>query len=244
MLLNKIENLKVVFFDMGGTLLHFHKTLSNEVKDEIGLSYMLTYLKNKHHFSGDLQTLKNEYWPLFDELMKTRSQDTYEYPIEDHMNLFLRKYGIFLTQPEAHFCQKLFIKEYHPYIWTEDCTKDVLAIIKERGLKIGVISNTYLPDEIMIEFFETAGLHPFIDDYTFSYYQQIKKPRPEIFHYALEKMNCSAQNTLMIGDKLEADVLGAEQVGMSTIWYNLKNISNSTNILPQYTISSFIELIN
>ena len=229
---------------MGGTLLHFHKTLTDEVKDEIGLSYMLTYLKEKHHFSDDLQTLKNEYSPLFNELMITRSHGTREYPIEDHLNLFLKKYEISLTQQEAYFCQKLFIKEYHPYIWTEDCTKNVLSIIKERKIKIGVISNTYLPDEIMIEFFENAGLHPFIDDYTFSYYQQIKKPRPEIFHLALKKMNCSAQNALMIGDKLEADILGASQVDMNAIWYNPKQIQNTSRIQPQYTISSFNELIS
>jgi putative hydrolase of the HAD superfamily len=50
-----------------------------------------------------------------------------------------------------------------------------------------------------------------------------KKPNPIIFEYALDHTRVNAQNSLMIGDSLEADVLGAMKIGMQAIHFNSHN---------------------
>jgi putative hydrolase of the HAD superfamily len=48
----------------------------------------------------------------------------------------------------------------------------------------------------------------------------VKKPHPEIFELALEKASVTADKSLMIGDSLEADILGAKEVGFEVIHFN------------------------
>lgn len=48
----------------------------------------------------------------------------------------------------------------------------------------------------------------------------VKKPNPKIFQLALKRASVAAQNSLMIGDNLEADILGAQAVGFQTIHFN------------------------
>ena len=50
-----------------------------------------------------------------------------------------------------------------------------------------------------------------------------KKPHPIIFEHALNHTQAVAQNSLMIGDSLEADILGALNVGMQAIHFNSHN---------------------
>ena len=48
----------------------------------------------------------------------------------------------------------------------------------------------------------------------------VKKPHPQIFELALKKANVTAATSLMIGDSLEADILGAKEVGFEVIHFN------------------------
>ena len=51
----------------------------------------------------------------------------------------------------------------------------------------------------------------------------VKKPDPKIFELALNKANVNPEQSVMIGDDLEADVMGAISLGMEAILYNYHN---------------------
>jgi putative hydrolase of the HAD superfamily len=44
------------------------------------------------------------------------------------------------------------------------------------------------------------------------------KPHPRLFQYALEQMGVAAEESVMVGDSLRADVEGAKTLGMVTVW--------------------------
>ena len=48
----------------------------------------------------------------------------------------------------------------------------------------------------------------------------VKKPHPRIFELALEKASAKKDESIMIGDNFEADILGAVNFGMESIYYN------------------------
>src|SRR5690606_9698144 len=52
-----------------------------------------------------------------------------------------------------------------------------------------------------------------------------KKPHPVIFEMALKKANVSPEKSMMIGDSYEADILGAKNIGMHTIYFKADNDS-------------------
>lgn len=70
-----------------------------------------------------------------------------------------------------------------------------------------------------------------------------QKPQKEIFNYVFEKLGISNKsNVLMIGDSLTSDILGGNNFGIDTCWFNPQNIENVTNIKPTYEISNYEEL--
>jgi len=65
---------------------------------------------------------------------------------------------------------------------------------------------------------EDAGLREHLDVIAVSDAQGFRKPRPEIFLEALAGLGVSPEETLHVGDNLEADVGGAAALGIRTVW--------------------------
>ncbi len=59
----------------------------------------------------------------------------------------------------------------------------------------------------------------------------VKKPNPIIFNLALNKAGAKPERSLMIGDSLEADILGAKSLGFHTIHFNAHR-ENSHDLAP------------
>ena len=58
----------------------------------------------------------------------------------------------------------------------------------------------------------------------------VKKPNPTIFDFALDLAKAKKENSIMIGDSLDADVQGALDAGLDAIYFNEKNIEVENNI--------------
>lgn len=66
------------------------------------------------------------------------------------------------------------------------------------------------------------------------------KPQKEIFEFALKKINGHIAECIMIGDNQHADIQGALNIGMDTIFVNHINAENMVN--PTHTIYHLKEL--
>lgn len=72
----------------------------------------------------------------------------------------------------------------------------------------------------------------------------VAKPDPKIFEYAFSLMGeFDRSRVLMVGDTLASDILGAQNVGIDSCWFNPHGKANDTLIQPTYEICSIIELI-
>ena len=85
-----------------------------------------------------------------------------------------------------------------------------------------------------------SGLDHFFTQVITSEASNSLKPRKEIFDFALEKANAKLQESIMIGDNLEADIQGAINAGMDSIFVN--HINATTTIKPTFTITQLNEL--
>jgi putative hydrolase of the HAD superfamily len=66
------------------------------------------------------------------------------------------------------------------------------------------------------------------------------KPHKEIFEYAMQETNTKAIESLMIGDALDIDILGAQQVNMDQVYFNPNENLHSQK--PTYEIKSLLDL--
>lgn len=68
------------------------------------------------------------------------------------------------------------------------------------------------------------------------------KPAEGIFHHAMKSLNISAEEGVMIGDKLTTDILGSNKVGMRNMWINRHGLTRGDEIAPAFEITSLRDI--
>lgn len=96
------------------------------------------------------------------------------------------------------------------YTDSEDCLKRL-----SRNYEIGIIANQPLGTS---ERLENLGVRKYIDLVIASAEEGVSKPDRRIFEIALERSGCKPENAVMIGDRIDNDIVPAKQLGMKTIW--------------------------
>ncbi|MBN2186820.1 MAG: HAD-IA family hydrolase [Dehalococcoidia bacterium] len=93
----------------------------------------------------------------------------------------------------------------------------------------------------------SCGLKDYLDATIISQEIGIEKPAKEIFEAALEKLNSKAENAIMVGNRIDADVVGANKVGMKSVWFKwndrYQETINDGKERPNFVIKSFPELL-
>ncbi|PQB04958.1 YjjG family noncanonical pyrimidine nucleotidase [Aureitalea marina] len=95
--------------------------------------------------------------------------------------------------------------------------------------KLHIITNGF--HQVQHQKLANSGIAHLFSTVTTSEEARVKKPHPYIFRLAMEKAGALPEESLMIGDTFEADILGAEEVGMQTIFINY----HKENIPINYT---------
>lgn len=88
-------------------------------------------------------------------------------------------------------------------------TADVLRLLREHGIPVGVVSNIAWD---IRPCFERVGIADLVDEYVFSFEHGVEKPNEKIFRIACERLGADPTDVLMIGDSEEADG-GARAIG-------------------------------
>ncbi len=100
-----------------------------------------------------------------------------------------------------------------------DSTKETLERVKGMGLSIGLISNTGMtPGYTFREFLKQHDLLQYFDVLTFSDEVLLAKPSDEIFLMTVQSLDTSPQASIHVGDHVTNDIVGANRVGMKSIW--------------------------
>ncbi len=86
-----------------------------------------------------------------------------------------------------------------------------------------------------------AQLESYFEEVITSETSNSLKPHKEIFDYALSKTGATIEESLMIGDALEIDILGAQQAGWDQVYYNPYKQAHQRK--PTYEITCWKELI-
>jgi len=85
-----------------------------------------------------------------------------------------------------------------------------------------------------------SNLGPYFRHIFISEVVGINKPDPRIFEYALSTASANPQQSIMIGDNLDADIRGAQNVGIDAVFFNPDNKSIPEDI--RYSIQGLQEL--
>ena len=95
---------------------------------------------------------------------------------------------------------------------------DTLRWLRDRGYRLGAVTNRGYSGPRFHEEMRELGLADLFQVTVISCDIGYMKPHPRIFQYTLENMDVEAEETVMVGDNLRADVEGAKTLGMLTVW--------------------------
>ncbi len=114
-----------------------------------------------------------------------------------------------------------------------------------KNYKIGVIANQ-IPGTA--DRMKSYGLYPYLDLIIASAEEGVEKPDLRIFEIALERAKCRPENAVMIGDRIDNDIVPAKQKGMITIWIRQGFGGMAENLTveetPDYCVRNLQELVD
>ena len=118
--------------------------------------------------------------------------------------------------------------------------------LKQRGLKIGLISNADVCDRL---YWDQSPVYPYFDDSIFSCDVTMLKPDPEIFLLSLSHLGVKPSEALFVGDGGSRELKGARAVGMGTVCteYLVRHPAKERKVIlksADYTIRQFRELLD
>jgi HAD superfamily hydrolase (TIGR01549 family) len=96
-------------------------------------------------------------------------------------------------------------------------TRRALSELKERGLRLAAVSNTYQSRSSLEACLSEHGLRPYLDALVISSEVLLAKPHPAIFQRALDELGVAANQSVFVGDIVWADVIGAQSLGMRAV---------------------------
>ena len=126
------------------------------------------------------------------------------------------------------------------YPEAENCWNEL-----SKHYEIGIIANQNFGSQ---ERLDKLGLLKYIDLVIASAEEGVAKPDLRLFQIALDRANCKPEEAIMVGDRLDNDIIPANIIGMTTVWIKqgfggyaeLKEIEEH----PDYTINNLNELLN
>lgn len=73
----------------------------------------------------------------------------------------------------------------------------------------------------------------------------VRKLNLEIFEYALRKAHCLPHEAIMIGDRIDNDIMPATQIGMKTVWVKqgYAHLVDQTTVQPDYIITKIEDIL-
>lgn len=95
--------------------------------------------------------------------------------------------------------------------------------------QLHIITNGF--EEVQYKKLKNSNIYHYFSTITTSEEVGLKKPNPLVFLKALEKANTNPEQSVMIGDSFEADILGAKNIGMGSIFYNYRNENVSSDFI-------------
>lgn len=228
----KFNNIRHIFFDLDHTLWDFDKNS--------GLAFNSIFAKHKikvrlEDFLAIYTPINADYWKLYredkvtkEDLRFGRLKDTF-----DGMKVNVTDSQI--KQLSIDYIDHL---PHHNHLLTG--AVEILDYLQTR-YELHIITNGF--KEVQHKKLESSGIIKYFKTITTSEDVGVKKPHRRIFEVALQNAAAKVEQSIMIGDNMEADVQGARDFGMQAIFYNYyreKIVTDHHHVMEMEELTHFL----
>ena len=209
---------EAVVFDWGGTLTPWHEI-------DLGQQWRV-FAREVHGIPIESDDVPQEdldrAQELADRILVAEDRAWRRGRLEDRASArlddILREAGIDPREDRHHVALAAYRRFWEPHTHTDPQVRPLFEGLRERGLKVGVLSNTIWSREYHREIFERDGVLDLIDGDAYSSEIHVVKPHREAFQAVCDTLGVAPTHAVYVGDRLFEDVLGSQEVGMRAIW--------------------------
>ncbi|HLE15193.1 MAG TPA: HAD family hydrolase [Anaerolineales bacterium] len=233
----------VLLFDLGSTLIYFDTDWSqvfNQANEALVGSLKSFGLALDDGFQQEFRARLGQYFA-------ERDAEFIEYTTAYVLRTLLAERGYpNLPEDTLRIALRAMYAVSQAHWQAEEDAIPTLETLRRVGYRLGMISNA-ADDEDVQTLVEKANLRPYFEFILTSAVAGIRKPNPRIFTYALDTLRVPAGRAAMVGDTLGADILGAQNAGVFSIWIKRRadvpgNQSHADTIRPEAIIERLSDL--
>ena len=228
----KFNGINDIFFDLDHTLWDFQKNSA----------LTFDFLLKKYQINIDLNKFLNIYIPINFSYWKLYRDEkiTKEFLRYNRLKSSLEKLNISLSDDVINKIADDYVISLPVNNFLIKDTILVLDYLRNK-YRLHIITNgfTEVQNKKIVNSQIKKYFHSIIDSETVG----VKKPNIKIFDYALKVSGARSKNSLMIGDNLEADILGALNAGFHAIHFNNNNEAPHEHCLILNELKSLLECL-
>ena len=223
------RRIEAVLFDLGETLLKFGRLDRDRLFAEaVQRSYV--YLKEQLQPVGSLRAYRLFYlWGIRYNVLKSWLTGN-DFNSLELLKNYGRKKGFTLSDAQWEELNWQWYKGLADSSGVIAGTKDTLARLKQMGLKLGMLSNTFIHKSSLDRHIQQAGLVDDLPVRLYTYEFPWRKPDVRIFKEAAAAIGVDCEKIIYVGDRIDNDVVGAQKAGMLPVL--IKAYTNENKTIP------------
>lgn len=241
--------LRGVIFDMGGTLLHYTAPGTTwQDAETTGARGIYRYLESAGFALPPEDDSLDGAW-RYTIGVWTRLDDFAPQDLKLHALVaeLLRQWGVTSPSPDTvNGAVEAYMAAIQNHVVPLDGAVDTLRALRDNGLRVGLISNTFWPSAAHHYDLERHGLMPYLEHMVFSAEVEMWKPHAAVFQLGLDALNLQPEETAYVGDSLFFDVWGAQRAGLRSVWIEQPHgwLPDGIEVTPDATISTLPALLD
>ncbi len=220
------RTIKAVLFDLGDTLINFGKLRTARLfHDAARASHAYLHEQNQPHgvfiwyFLRNLFHLRARYF-----LSNVTGRD---FDALELLQTVSGRKGVKLSDEQWAHLAWLWYEPLTKIATVEPDLRQTLTALKQRGLKMGIVSNTFVNRTSLDRHMRELGILDFFPMRMYSYEFHIRKPDRRIFHIAAERIGEPPEHIAFVGDRVGRDIRPALDCGMTAV---LKDAYTNTGL--------------
>lgn len=220
MKLQDFKHKKHLFFDLDHTLWDFDKNSA----------FAFDAIFKERGFAISLQDFLNiyiprnqHYWKLY-QVNQISHEELRYFRLKDVFDALKFE----TSDAIIHQLSEDYINYLPEYNHLFDGAIEILDYLKP-NYKLHIITNGFA--SVQTKKLNNSKIGHYFDTITNSEMAGVKKPHPTIFDFALSLANALKEESLMIGDSYEADIIGAQEAGIEAIFFNEQNFEVENQVL-------------
>lgn len=227
-----------ILFDLGGTLMHARGDWEpiHERADQALVDSLRTH--DIHIEPPQFRARLHQY---YEQREKDFQETTYHFVLRE----LLTELGhAEVTEPVLRSALDAMYSVTQSNWQLEADAVETLKTLKSNQYRLGIFSNAG-DDKDVQQLIENFGIRDHFDFVLTSAACFYRKPHERAFEISLAQWNITPQEAAMVGDSLEADVIGAKQVGMTAIWITRRasfTDEEMRRIKPDFSLRKLSEL--